>query len=143
MADTENKSAADSWQILRNYVLLQVPGAILLLALLVGLHHWEFVSLPVAAAILLAWVVKDAVMYRFVGSSYGPGPLHGTDALLGEVGTVAQDLCPKGSVRLGAEHWSARVEEGSDPLCRGMQVRVTAVEGYVIVVEAHRAASTQ
>jgi len=126
--------APDARQRLRNYVLLQIPGAALVTLLLVGLNYMDFVAVPTAALLLVAWVLKDVVMYRFVGTSYGPGPPHGVDALIGRVGTVAQDLSPRGSVLLGAEHWSARVMEGERTLLRGTSVRVNRVEGYVVVV---------
>jgi membrane protein implicated in regulation of membrane protease activity len=47
---------------------------------------------------------------------------------------VEQDLCPGGSVRLGAEYWSARLLDGVEPQVRGTPVQVKAVEGYVVVV---------
>ena len=132
--ETAGQRGTDSRQAFRNYVLLQIPGVVLVALGLVVLHYLEWLTLPIAVSILFAWIAKDAVMYRFIGSSYGPGPPHGTDALVGQEGIVDCALSPQGSIRLGAELWTARVEGGADSQSPGTRVRVTRVEGFVIVV---------
>lgn len=57
----------------------------------------------------------------------------GTEALVGQTATVARPCRPLGYVRLKGELWQARCEEGADP---GDQVRVVAVDGLTLVVEA-------
>ena len=130
----ETVDQSSSGKTLRRYLLFQIPGAILVGLLLAGLHYFGLISLPIAVGLFAAWCVKDAVMYRFVRSAYGPGPVDGTAALVGQSGVVVRALAPEGSVRVGAEHWSARTAAGVSQLSLGTQVRVVSVEGYVVTV---------
>ncbi len=132
--EIEDRSA--SRKTLQKYLVFQLPGAIMVAFLLVGLWYARFLSLPMSAALFVGWCAKDAVMYRFVRSAYEPGPPHGTAALVGQSGVVVRELAPNGSVRLGAEHWSARPVEGASSLSEGAQVRVVSVDGYVVTVVA-------
>ena len=127
-------STAESRRTLRRYIMLQLPEAGLVTLVLFGLHYWEQLSLPVLLLLFAGWVIKDVIMYPFVRSAYGPGPAHGTEALLGAQGVVTDDLSPKGSVRIGAEPWSARLGAGHDTLPVGTRVRIEEVEGFVLVV---------
>ena len=56
----------------------------------------------------------------------------GAEALVGRTAQVVRPCRPLGYVRLDAELWQARCEEGAD---RGADVRVTALEGLTLVVE--------
>ncbi len=131
---SSSEKSRKSRKTLQKYLVLQVPGATLVGLLLVGLCYAELLSLATSVAFFVAWCVKDALMYRFVRSAYEPGPLHGTAALVGQHGVVVQDIAPTGSVRLSAEHWSARAAEGNSSLSQGTRVRVVSVDGYVVIV---------
>jgi membrane protein implicated in regulation of membrane protease activity len=127
-------SKSESRRTLRRYIVFQLPEAALVILVLFGLHYWEQISLPILLLLFVGWVIKDVIMYPFVRSAYGPGPAHGTEALLGAQGVVTDDLSPKGSVRVGAEPWSARLVAGHDTLPAGARVRIEDVEGFVLVV---------
>lgn len=133
-SDEESRASQISRKTLQKYLLLQIPGITLVGFLLVGLHAAELLSLLNAVAFFIGWCIKDAVMYRFVRTAYGPGPPHGTAALVGLRGVVVDDLAPAGSVRLGAEQWSARPVDGDSVLTRGTAVRVVSVDGFVVNV---------
>lgn len=123
-----------SRRTLQKYLLLQIPGVAIVGFLLVGVHSAEWLSTTTAVVFFIGWCAKDALMYRFVRTAYGPGPPHGTAALVGLRGVVVDDLAPAGSVRLGAERWSARPVDGVSSLSRGTHVRVVSVEGFVVTV---------
>jgi membrane protein implicated in regulation of membrane protease activity len=125
---------SDSRKTLRKYLVLQIPGAVLVAILLTGFHYSGFITALMAFALFAGWCIKDAVMYRFVRSAYEPGPPHGTEALVGKVGTVEKHLAPTGTVRIGAEHWSARAEPATEEICCGASVRVVSVDGYIVSV---------
>ncbi len=55
----------------------------------------------------------------------------GAEGLVGERGEVIVHCAPRGRVRLRGEIWNARSEE---PLERGEEVRVEAVDGLTLVV---------
>lgn len=133
-SDEESRASQISRKTLQKYLLLQIPGITLVGFLLVGLHAAELLSLLTAVAFFIGWCIKDAVMFRFVRSAYEPGPLHGTAALVGLRGVVVDDLAPAGSVRLGAEQWTARSESRAESLSRGTRIRVVSVNGFVVTV---------
>lgn len=123
-----------SRKTLQKYLVLQIPGAVMVGFLLVALCYADLLSRVTAVALFVGWCAKDALMYRFVRSAYEPGPLHGTAALVGQRGVVIHELSPTGMVRLSAEQWSARVAEESVTLGEGTPVRVVSVAGYVVTV---------
>ncbi|MCP4035687.1 MAG: hypothetical protein GY733_02020 [bacterium] len=127
-----------SRKTLRKYIVLQIPGALMVALLLLGLHYAGTVTGVMASLLMLGWVTKDAVMYRFVRAAYGPGPPHGTEALIGQRAVVVEALTPEGRVRVGAEHWSARPGEGAAEIAEGAHVTIVAVDGYTVRVVEDR-----
>jgi membrane-bound serine protease (ClpP class) len=58
----------------------------------------------------------------------------GAPGLIGEVGDALSDLGPEGGeVFVHGEYWRAR---SAGPIARGARIRVRAVDGLVVVVEA-------
>ena len=121
---------------LAKYVLLQLPG----LALVVGgltLAVWFYeLSTTLAGGIVALWVVKDAVMYPIVRVAYEPGEPDATKQLVGATGIAQARIDAEGWVKVGAELWRARLERGAPPIEKGASVRVVAVHGLTLQVEA-------
>lgn len=118
-----------TWQ---RYWLFQVPGLgvvavlVVLAAYWFGLPGW---TIPFALGV---WIVKDVLMYPFLKSAYeGPKPT-GPESMVGSLGTVTEDLCPRGYVKIGPELWRA---ESAEPIRIGRSVRVTGCEGMTMQVE--------
>lgn len=116
---------------LRRYWLFQIPGLMIVSALLAGGAYWF--SLPLWACLLglALWIVKDAAMYPFLKSAYEGSKPTGPATLIGRFGTATQDLRPAGMVRIGPELWKAEcavhVEAGRVVQvagCDGMTLRV-------------------
>src|ERR1019366_4545392 len=98
--------------------------AILLLALL-GVIPFA-VSLPLALGGIVVSIAFGALMQRNVSRI----PIqHGTDAMVGRVGSAVTAVSQRGQVRCGNEIWAARTE--GDPISRGQRV---GVEGLRVVV---------
>jgi membrane protein implicated in regulation of membrane protease activity len=122
-------------EVLRKYVLLQIPEAILVVLILAGLHHWEQVSLMTTIGLGLAWLAKDVILYPILRPAYEPGPGHGTEMLIGASGTATDELAPRGMVRVGSELWSAEVaSEGS--ISKGSAIVVEEVDGFTLLVRS-------
>ena len=121
-------------RILR-YVLFQVPGAAFFAALLAAAVRWWDWSPALAGGLLLAWLVKDAVMYRFVKVAYAPDSELERDPLLGARAVVTRPLEPWGWVRVGAERWRAVAAERSARIPVGTSVRVRERRALTLVVE--------
>jgi membrane protein implicated in regulation of membrane protease activity len=131
---TEAQSQAVFRKTLQKYIVLQIPGAVMVGLLLIVFYYVGYISVGMGALLFTGWLVKDAAMFRVLRSAYEPGPLHGTEALVGRSGIVVDDLAPKGLVRIGSEHWTAEAAETTSKLSRGARVRVVSVEGYTVTV---------
>ena len=120
--------------MLARYTLFQLPGW-----LAVGVAAWfgpAWVGLPgwVGALAFVAWVLKDLLLFPFVRIGYedhDPGDARG---LVGALAIATEPIVREGFVRAGSELW--RAELGSPGVPAGSRVRVRAVEGMRLIVEA-------
>ena len=118
------------------YALLQVPGAILVAALLGAGVRWWDLDLRVAVGLFALWLLKDVLMFPVLRVAYEDGEGRGGPGdLIGARGIANQVLAPEGYVRVGAELWRARIPSGRESVPIGGAVRVQAVEGLTLVVE--------
>lgn len=88
-----------------------------------------WVLLPTAAILLGGggWFVMTMVRSRQIVG----GPTHET--VIGQVGTVASDLAPRGTVQLISEVWSAVSDDG-EVITAGERVEVVGLEGLTLRV---------
>ena len=136
LEDNRSQSEANFRKTVRKYIVLQIPGAFMVAVLLVVLHYSGYITPGMGLLLFAGWLIKDAVMFRVLRKAYEPGPSHGTDALVGLRAVVVDELAPKGSVRIGSEHWSAIAADPATSLGRGTEVRVVSVDGYTVTVAA-------
>jgi membrane protein implicated in regulation of membrane protease activity len=123
--------------VIGKYVLLQVPGWFLVGALLAAAVRWWELSPRLALALFAVWLLKDALLFPVLRVAYEPhGSVGGADALVGTWGVASADIESTGYVRVGAELWRAEAAEGSGPIRRGARVRVRAVRGLTLEIEA-------
>ena len=116
------------------YWLLQIPGTLGLMLVMLGLHLWLEVSVWIGVAVLVAWAVKDLALYPLLRPAFERGEhLTPHSRMVGETGVAEQDLEPEGFVRVRGELWRAVTENGAR-IPRGGGVRVSAVEGSALVV---------
>jgi len=116
------------------YLLLQIPGTLGLLLVMLGLHLWLDVSLWIGALVVVGWVAKDLALYPLLRPAFERGEhLTPVSRMVGQTGIAEQDLDPEGFVRVRGELWRALTHNGA-PIARGGGVRVSAVEGSVLVV---------
>jgi membrane-bound serine protease (ClpP class) len=127
------------------YSLLQIPGLLALSLALYGLVQFDWISVPVALGIALAWCVKDALLYPLLKDAYEPArpPDSGPGGLVGMTGTTTRDLAPAGFVRVRGELWQAVATEADAIIPANCEVRVLAAEGMVLTVAALAAAETR
>jgi membrane protein implicated in regulation of membrane protease activity len=120
--------------VLSRYVLFQLPELLLVgmaLLILVGLN---VLTVNLGWLLLAVWLLKEVVLFPFVRRAYEPSDPSGTARLLGATGVVIQRLDLAGTVRVGPELWTARLEAGSDPAEVGTTVCVKSVEGLTLHV---------
>lgn len=86
------------------------------------------VLLPTFIFISLFFVVVSALVFKSQISKSRSG----LEGLIGETGTVKQDIAPEGKVFVHGELWNAI---SKNPLRAGTKVKVVKVEGLVVEVE--------
>jgi membrane protein implicated in regulation of membrane protease activity len=117
------------------YLLIQVPGWILVAVGLVVLKRWVDLPLWVAVAVFLLWVVKDLLLFPFLRSAYESGGKGGVERLIGVHGVAEERLAPSGYIRVGGELWRAEALQTDKPVPRGSRVKVQAVRGLTLLIQ--------
>lgn len=88
-------------------------------------------------AVVAAWAAVDVALFPFLRIAYEGGPgRSGASALVGARGVACDRLDPSGYVRVGAELWRAELVPGNPPVAEGDAIRVRAIRGLVLHVEA-------
>jgi len=122
-------------RILLRYALLQLPGLVLLVLILVFVQHWVDLPAWVFWGSTAIWVVKDAILFPFVRRAYDWDHPQGVNSMVGARGIAKERLAPLGYVQVRNELWKAELMEGSLPLEKGERVRVEGVHGLRLFVQ--------
>ncbi|MBW2396327.1 MAG: NfeD family protein [Deltaproteobacteria bacterium] len=127
--------SATTRRVVLRYVAFQLPG---LAAITLGASaavEWMELPLNVALTAVGCWVLKDAVMFRFVRKAYEPGDGRTPRDVRDALGTATEEIESEGYVRIGSELWRARLAEGCESIAKGEAVRVVDVRGLTVVVD--------
>lgn len=119
----------------QRYMLFQVPGWLIDIAVLAALIEWWDMPLWAAGVVFALLVVKDFVLYPFLKVGYETKEKSGIEKLIGERGVVKQRLDPEGYLLVQGELWKARTIEPGRVLDPGTRARVAAAEGMLLLVE--------
>jgi len=118
-------------------VLAFVIGSIMLLD--TGIPGYG-ISLP----IIMMFALTSAAFFMFVVSmaikAQKQPIVSGAEELIGATGKVSDNFDGEGRVRVHGELWQARA---SIPLRKGQKIRVTALEGLILVVEPEDSLHTE
>lgn len=123
-----------TFRTLRRYLLLQLPGTVLLVAAILLARRWIDLPVWLCWATIAAWVAKDIALFPFVRKAYEPQD--GRHPIVGEPGIARDPIAPSGYVQIGGELWKAKIPDGCRGIDRGEAVRVRDVDGITLVVEA-------
>jgi membrane-bound ClpP family serine protease len=118
------------------YVLLQLPALVLVILAVVLARRWVDYPVWLAWAIPIVWAAKDAILYPFLWKAYESKDGSDSTSLVGSFGTARNRLDPDGFVYVRGERWRAVATSGSTPVEKGKTVRVTAMKGLTLEVEA-------
>ncbi|MGH9163458.1 MAG: NfeD family protein [Vicinamibacteraceae bacterium] len=118
---------------LLKYLILQIPGWVLAVA--VG---WLFVGwfeVPPWAAIALVslWIAKDFALFPYMRRFYES--TSGEPRIVGDAGVAVTDLDPHGFVRIHGVLWQADAGSGKH-IAEGCGVCVRDIRGLLLVVDA-------
>lgn len=118
---------------LGKYILLQLPGLIIITVVLTILKNNFGLTTNITIIILAAWILKDIVLFPFVWRSYDSGSTR--DPIVGREGAVLQGLNPEGTVKIGMETWTAEAEDSCEIIPPGAEVTVTGKNGHILTVK--------
>jgi len=118
------------------YALYQLPFLGLVILAVFLLHEWAGLEAWLCWAIVVGWMVKDAILFPFLKKAYDQQPVHSYSAL-GARAVVVRRLDPRGMVKLKGELWQAHLKGEGKPLETGTPVRIAAQEGPLLLVEEY------
>ena len=120
--------------IVLKYLLLQLPGQISFLLILLLLRQWIEIPGYLAWGLFGVWVGKDIVMFPFLWRFYDPSRFPDRFRMDGRKGIAVTRLNPEGYVQVHGERWRAGIAAGQPPVDRGEAIRVEAVDGLKLIV---------
>jgi membrane protein implicated in regulation of membrane protease activity len=116
------------------YVLLMIPGTIVLTLILFLIRHWVAVPAWFFWVFISIWIVKDVVMFPFVWRSHDTRRPGISRSMIGERGIVKECLDPSGYIQVAGELWWAEKSDEGPPIKEGEFVRVQKIEGLKLYV---------
>lgn len=124
-----------SSRILIRYALIQMPGLIVLILVLVMLRRWVNIPLWLLWTIVILSVVKDMIMFPLVWQAYDKDSHDNPNSLTGRLGTATERLSPVGHIRIRGELWRAEIADTDLSINKGETVRVIRSDGLTLIVE--------
>lgn len=125
-------------RIYLRYLLLMVPGAIVLIVILIVIQQWVVMPAWLFGAIIFLWVAKEVVIFPFVWRSHDTRRPGISRKMIGERGIVKERLDPVGYIQVGGELWRAESVEAGLPIAIGEVVWVAKMEGLKLFVRRER-----
>lgn len=120
------------------YCLLQLPGTVLVAAILYVLWTAGMIGTGLASVLFGLSVLKDALLYPLYRPVLEkPLPPAGALALVGQRATARTDIAGHGLVNVRGELWQAHTGDGTR-IAAGTPVRVVAAHGLRLTVECAR-----
>jgi len=122
-------------RIIKRYILFQIPAFLIVISILLLLDQWLNLTYVLITAILVLWILKDTIMYRFVWKSYDVDNKAQVNRLIGSKGKIVEDLNPRGYVKVNGELWHAEVNNNDTFLRKDEVVEVVEVNGLKMRVK--------
>lgn len=116
------------------YFLFQLPGAVILVSIMLLVKYYADFDWYIFWIILAAWIIKDIIMFPFIWRSYDTGNESSAQNFKGKKAEVTRKLDPEGYVRIGGELWRARLIDDV-PAEKGDRVSVEEREGLLLRVK--------
>lgn len=119
---------------LTKYLLLQIPGWVLIALLAFGPGDRVGLPLWAAYALIMVWVVKDLLLYPLVRIAYQSDMRPGAVRLIGARGVAKDQLNPSGYVQVRGELWRAEAEPSAKPIAPQSPIEVRGARGLTLIV---------
>jgi membrane protein implicated in regulation of membrane protease activity len=132
MAKKYNKP---SLRIVVKYILLQLPGQVSFVLILLLFRQLLAVPNHLFWGLLIFWIAKDIVLFPFLWRFYDPNHYPDRFHMVGRKGIALSRLNPDGYVRVRGERWRASIADGQVPVDPGEAIWVEAVESLKLTVK--------
>ena len=113
-----NKRAKPPLRTVAKYFLLQLPGQVTFILMLLLFRQWVAIPAYLAWGLLAFWVGKDIILFPFLWRSYDPDQYSDRFRMIGRNGFALTRLSPEGFVQVRGERWQAVVAQEQSPLSR-------------------------
>jgi len=132
------KNRSRNHRVLVRYALLQLPEYVMLI-LVLGLL-WLIMDLPGYAVwgIVAFWVVKDIILYPFVGRFYDPDYRSNFFSMIGLTGIAQEPLIPTGYIQVKGELWKAEVVGQGPKVNADQPVIIRGIDGLKLLVHPEK-----
>ena len=128
------KSDKPTLRTAARYFLLQLPGQVFFILLLLFFREWMEIPGFFMWVLPSLWILKDVllfpVLWRYYAADKNPDP----SRMIGRRGSALSRLAPDGHVHVQGERWRASVAEGNPPIEKGEAVRVRTLKGLRLIV---------
>ena len=121
-----------SKEIIRRYILFQIPELALTIVVLFIIRSFFDYPLWILGLVVCFSIVKDIIMFKFTWKSYIVHKKEDYAGVRGKTCTAQEDIFKKGLVKLNGELWKVEVNV---PVKKGDTLFVTDVKGLLLIVE--------
>ena len=121
-------------RIYLRYLLLMIPGAVILILFLIILEHWVAMPAWLFWTVIFLWLAKEVVIFPFVWHAHDPQRPGISRTMIGALGIVKERLDPAGYIQVAGELWKAEHFETAQPIEKGERVRVVKMKGLRLFV---------
>ena len=113
-------------RIYLRYLLLMIPGVVVLFLVLMIVEHWVAMPAWLFWAVILLWLAKEVVIFPFVWQAHDPNRPGLSRTMIGASGIVKERLEPAGYIQVGGELWKAEHIAKYQPIDKGERVQIMA-----------------
>lgn len=123
-------------RIVIKYFLLQLPGQVLFLLILLLVRRWLEAPSYLVWGLFGVWVGKDIVLFPFLWRFYDPHQYPDRFRMAGRTGVALTRLNPNGYAQVQGERWQAVIQEEQAPIEKGETICVEGISGLELTVKS-------
>ena len=132
----EKKLSRPSVRMVIKYFLLQLPGQIAFILILLLVRKWLETPAYLLWGLLGFWVGKDIFLFPFLWRFYDPEQYPHRFRMVGRRGFALTRLDPEGYVQVQGERWQAGVYEAHASIEKDETICVEAINGLKLKVRS-------
>jgi len=132
----EKEPARPSVRMVIKYFLLQLPGQIAFILILLLVRQWLETPAYLLWGLLGFWVGKDILLFPFLWRFYDPDQYQDRFRMVGRKGFALNRISPDGYVQVQGERWQASIYEEHASIEKDEAICVEAINGLKLTVRS-------